>query len=259
MLRLACISFNKQINSKIHTNVTNHLGKLKPRQGLVFLIRLSIILDEVREKGSGLAGDPSMCRVLLEKSPIDQRKCIIVPPLLQVVISLAPANHVTNHTQPLRPTTHILSQSFGRYLLGRTIPIWQTTIKNHSRSTMLAFLEENLTLFSLKLALLTQMSVTPNGNACRLLGSNEFELPKEKVWLLRNRGVAVCRALRHLTNMCVVRKNKGTLWVSLCLCRRRRCMLSSTTNFWFYASGSEFSCINAVKSIGGSFPNQSSL
>lgn len=58
----------KKIDPKIHVNVLNELlKKLKPRQGIVFLKRLSVILDEDSEKGFGLVGSPSSCRMLLLK------------------------------------------------------------------------------------------------------------------------------------------------------------------------------------------------
>lgn len=46
---------HKKVDSKTHVNVLDAvLGQLKPRQGIVFLKRLNIILDEDSEKGFGL-------------------------------------------------------------------------------------------------------------------------------------------------------------------------------------------------------------
>jgi ribonuclease P/MRP protein subunit RPP1 len=46
---------HKKVDPKTHFNaVEGVLGQLKPRPGIVFLKRLSIVLDEDSEKGFGL-------------------------------------------------------------------------------------------------------------------------------------------------------------------------------------------------------------
>lgn len=50
---------HKKVDPKTHINVVEGvLGQLKPRPGIVFLKRLSIILDEDSEKGFGLVREP---------------------------------------------------------------------------------------------------------------------------------------------------------------------------------------------------------
>ncbi len=57
------IAFNqtvhKKIDPKLHPNVLDALlAQLKPRTGIVFLKRLTIVLDEDSEKGFGLVRPP---------------------------------------------------------------------------------------------------------------------------------------------------------------------------------------------------------
>ncbi|KAE9398251.1 hypothetical protein BT96DRAFT_957662 [Gymnopus androsaceus JB14] len=58
-LRYTVVCFNqtvqKKVDPKVHVNTLNELlERLKPRQGIIFLKRLSVILDEDSEKGFGL-------------------------------------------------------------------------------------------------------------------------------------------------------------------------------------------------------------
>ncbi|KAE9390759.1 PHP domain-like protein [Gymnopus androsaceus JB14] len=72
----------KKVDPKIHVNVLNELlEQLKPRQGIVFLKRLSVILDEDSEKGFGLVS---------VKAPTLALACL-------------------THTLPSPLTTHIIS------------------------------------------------------------------------------------------------------------------------------------------------------
>ena len=50
---------HKKVDPKTHVNIVEAvLGQLKPRPGIVFLKRLTIILDEDSEKGFGLVSIP---------------------------------------------------------------------------------------------------------------------------------------------------------------------------------------------------------
>lgn len=67
---------NKKIDPKIHVNPLNELlEKLKPRPGILFLKRLSVILDEDSEKGFGLVcANAISLLVVFTDQGIDQRK-----------------------------------------------------------------------------------------------------------------------------------------------------------------------------------------
>ncbi|KAJ4488391.1 PHP domain-like protein [Lentinula aciculospora] len=89
---------NKKIDPKIHVNVLNEmLDKLKPRPGILFLKRLSIILDEDSEKGFGL--------INANTSYFNSYDILSLVPTNQATFALA----CLTHTLPSPLTTHVIS------------------------------------------------------------------------------------------------------------------------------------------------------
>ncbi|THH07911.1 hypothetical protein EW145_g3056 [Phellinidium pouzarii] len=96
------IAFNQTIKSKVdskgHVNVLDPLLKqLKPRPGVIFLKRLTIVLDEDSEKGNGLTASNSSLLALYD--------LLALHPTNQTALSSA----CLTHTQPSALTTHIIS------------------------------------------------------------------------------------------------------------------------------------------------------
>ncbi|KAG5637567.1 hypothetical protein H0H81_004144 [Sphagnurus paluster] len=96
------IAFNqlvhKKVDPKTHTNVVDVLvGRLKKRPGIVYLRRLSIILDEDSEKGFGLTN--------ANASIFTSYDLIGLIPLTQATFSLA----CLTHSMPSPLTAHIIS------------------------------------------------------------------------------------------------------------------------------------------------------
>ncbi|KAF9078266.1 RNase P subunit p30-domain-containing protein [Rhodocollybia butyracea] len=89
---------HKKVDPKIHVNVLNELlEKLKSRQGIVFLKRLSVILDEDSEKGFGL--------INANTSYFNSYDILSLIPTNQATFALA----CLTHTLPSPLTTHIIS------------------------------------------------------------------------------------------------------------------------------------------------------
>ncbi|KAJ3922508.1 PHP domain-like protein [Lentinula edodes] len=89
---------NKKIDPKIHVNPLNELlEKLKPRPGILFLKRLSVILDEDSEKGFGL--------INANTSYFNSYDILSLIPTTQATFALA----CLTHTLPSPLTTHIIS------------------------------------------------------------------------------------------------------------------------------------------------------
>ncbi|KAI5117601.1 hypothetical protein M0805_006714 [Coniferiporia weirii] len=101
-LGYSVIAFNQtvtsRVDSKSHINVLNPLLKqLRDRQGVLFLKRLTIVLDEDSEKGNGLtAGNSSILAAY---------DIIALHPTNQTALS----NACLTHTQPSPFTAHIVS------------------------------------------------------------------------------------------------------------------------------------------------------
>ncbi|KAI0677136.1 PHP domain-like protein [Trametes maxima] len=88
----------RKVDPKIHVNTLDSLlGQLRKRPGLVFLKRLTIVLDEESEKGFGLTNGNSALF-----TPYD---LLALVPTTAASFSLA----CLTHTQPTPLTTHIIS------------------------------------------------------------------------------------------------------------------------------------------------------
>ncbi|KAF5391446.1 hypothetical protein D9757_002070 [Collybiopsis confluens] len=89
---------HKKVDPKVHVNVLNELlEKLKPRQGIVYLKRLSVILDEDSEKGFGL--------INANTSYFSSYDILSLIPTNQATFALA----CLTHTLPSPLTTHVIS------------------------------------------------------------------------------------------------------------------------------------------------------
>ncbi|KAJ3751965.1 RNase P subunit p30-domain-containing protein [Lentinula raphanica] len=89
---------HKRVDPKTHVNALNELlEKLKPRQGVLFLKRLSVILDEDSEKGFGL--------INANTSFFNSYDILSLIPTNQATFALA----CLTHTLPSPLTTHIIS------------------------------------------------------------------------------------------------------------------------------------------------------
>ncbi|EGN94609.1 hypothetical protein SERLA73DRAFT_22476, partial [Serpula lacrymans var. lacrymans S7.3] len=101
-LGYSVIAFNQTVHKKIdpknHTNILNGLiTQLKRRQGVVFLKRLTIILDDDSEKGFGLTN--------ANTSLVDPYDVISLAPTTATTFSLA----CLTHSLPSPLTAHIIS------------------------------------------------------------------------------------------------------------------------------------------------------
>ncbi|KIK59690.1 hypothetical protein GYMLUDRAFT_168854 [Collybiopsis luxurians FD-317 M1] len=89
---------HKKVDPKVHVNVLNELlEKLKPRQGILFLKRLSVILDEDSEKGFGL--------INANTSYFNSYDILSLIPTNQATFAVA----CLTHTLPSPLTTHVIS------------------------------------------------------------------------------------------------------------------------------------------------------
>ncbi|KAI0832312.1 PHP domain-like protein [Trametes gibbosa] len=101
-LGYSIVAFNqtveRKVDPKVHVNTLDSLlGQLRQRKGIVYLKRLTIVLDEESEKGFGLTnGNASLF------APYD---LLALVPTTAATFSLA----CLTHTQPTPLTTHVIS------------------------------------------------------------------------------------------------------------------------------------------------------
>ncbi|KAF6742557.1 PHP domain-like protein [Ephemerocybe angulata] len=118
---------HKRVDSKTHSNTLNViLQRLKPRPGVVFLKRLTIILDEDSEKGFGL--------INANVSLFNGYDLIALVPTTHATLSLA----CLTHTLPSPLTAHIIS-----------LPLTLPRLPYHLKHTLIRTALKNSAVFEI--------------------------------------------------------------------------------------------------------------
>ncbi|KAJ3985187.1 PHP domain-like protein [Lentinula detonsa] len=167
---------NKKVDPKTHINVLNELlEKLKPRRGILFLKRLSVILDEDSEKGFGL--------INANTSYFNSYDILSLIPTNQATFALA----CLTHTLPSPLTTHIIS-----------IPLTLPRFPFHLKHTLIRTAIKNGAVFEINYvgalggesdtALLEAGAAEANGSNAK---RNWWAAAKELVRVTKGKGLIV--------------------------------------------------------------------